>query len=81
MDVFHIVPPHVHVVQPFLFDRLQMRDDIIWKTNSSILMWVIWKAQGVSVFDNVTHSASIIIAKINSSCCLFIHCVVNMKVL
>ena len=38
MEAFHIVPPHVQMVQPFLFDTLQIRDDIIWKTNSSILM-------------------------------------------
>ena len=44
METFYIVPPHIQMVQPFLFDRLQFRDDIIWKTISSILMWVIWKA-------------------------------------
>ena len=29
------------MVQPFISDSLQFRDDIIWKTISSILMWVI----------------------------------------
>ena len=42
-ESFHVVPPHVQMVQPFLFDMLQIRDDIIWKTISSILIWVIWK--------------------------------------
>ena len=51
------------MVQPFRFDRLQIRDDIIWKTISSILMWVIWKAQCKSVFDNVPHDAFVIIVE------------------
>ena len=29
VEAFHIVPPLVQMVQPFLFDRLQIRDDII----------------------------------------------------
>ena len=41
MKVFHIVPPFIQMVQPFQFDKLQIKDDIIWKTISSILMWVI----------------------------------------
>ena len=36
VETFHIVPPLVQMVQPFLFDRLQIRDDTIWKTISSI---------------------------------------------
>ena len=40
MEAFHIVPPHIQIVQPFISDSLQFRDDIIWKTISSILMWV-----------------------------------------
>ena len=43
VEAFHIVPPHIQMVQPFISDSLQFRDDIIWKTISSILMWVIWK--------------------------------------
>ena len=34
VETFHIVPPVVQMVQPFLFDKLQIRDDIIWKTIS-----------------------------------------------
>ena len=44
VEACHIVPPLVQMVQPFLFDKLQIRDDIIWKTISSILIWTIWKA-------------------------------------
>ena len=44
VEAFHIVPPHIQMVQPFISDSLQFRDDIIWKTISSILMWVNWKA-------------------------------------
>ena len=36
VEAFHIVPPHIQMV-----DSLQFRDDIIWKTISSILMRVI----------------------------------------
>ena len=45
MKVFHIVPPFIQMVQPFQFDKLQIKDDIIWKIISSILIWVIWKAR------------------------------------
>ena len=45
VEAFHIVPPHIHMVQHFLIDSLQFRDDIIWKTISSIPMWVIWKTR------------------------------------
>ena len=41
MEAFHTVHPLVQMLQPFLFERLQIRDDIVWKTISSILMWVI----------------------------------------
>ena len=45
MEDVHIVPPHIQMVQvPFLIDCLQFRDDIIWKTISSLLMWVVLKA-------------------------------------
>ena len=42
MEAFHKVPPHIQMVQPFISVSLESRDDIIWKTNSSILVWVIW---------------------------------------
>ena len=29
VETFHIVPPLVQMVQPFLFDRLQIRDAIV----------------------------------------------------
>ena len=48
VEAFHINPPLVQMVQPFLIDRLQIRDDIIWKTIPSILSWLIWKARCAS---------------------------------
>ena len=36
VEAFHTVPPYVQMVMSFLFDRLQKKDDIIWKTISSI---------------------------------------------
>ena len=54
VEAFYIVPPLIQMVQPFISDNLQFRDDIIWKTITSILMWVIWKAQCTSIFDNAT---------------------------
>ena len=63
MEAFHIVPPHIQMVQPFISDSLQFRDDIIWKTISSILMWVIWKARCTSIFDNATQDVYVIIAE------------------
>ena len=63
MEALHIVLPRIQMVQPFLIDSLQFRDDIIWKTISSILMWVIWKAQCTSIFDNATQDASVIIVE------------------
>ena len=63
VEAFHIVPPHIQMVQPFTSDSLQFRDDIIWKTISSIVMWVIWKARCTSVFNNATQDVSVIIAE------------------
>ena len=40
-----------------------IRDDIIWETISSIMMWVIWKVQCTSFFDNLTHDASVIVVE------------------
>ena len=51
------------MVQPFISDSLQFRDDIIWKTISSIVMWVIWKARCTSIFDNTTQDFYVIIAE------------------
>ena len=61
LEAFHIVPL-VQMVQPFLFDRLQIRDDIIWKTISSILNWRFGGAMYIN-FYNVTHDASVIIVE------------------
>ena len=63
VEAFHIVPHHIQMVQPFISDSLQFRDDIIWKTISSVLMWVIWKARCASIFDNVTQDVAVIIAE------------------
>ena len=54
VKAFYMVPPHMQIVQRFISDSLQFRDDIIWKKISSSLMRVIWKAQCTSVFDNAT---------------------------
>ena len=63
VEAFHIVPPHIQMVQPFISDSLQFRDDIIWKRISSILMWVIWKAPCTLIFDNATQDDSVIIVE------------------
>ena len=58
------------MVHPFFIDKLQIRDDIIWKKISSILIWVLWKAQYAPVFDNVTRD---VFAIIHEFWLLFIH--------
>ena len=55
VESFHIVLPLVQMVQPFLFDKLQIRDGIIWKTISSILIWAIWKWRCTSVHGHVIY--------------------------
>ena len=37
METFHIVPPYIQIIKPFLFESLQFRDYIFWKTILSII--------------------------------------------
>ena len=62
MEAFHIASL-IQMVHPFLIDRLQIQDEIIWKIISSILIWVIWKARCALVFDNVTHDVFAIVVE------------------